>query len=120
MRSPLYALLLAPDLDERHNVEVGTKTITIREGHRDYQAKKPVMICCHVEPWCVMADISSVRHCSLRDVTEAELRDDGYTDLDDMLSQLREYYPTLTPSSPVTVIRWENVRGKLVDEREND
>ncbi|MFC1702932.1 ASCH domain-containing protein [Patescibacteria group bacterium] len=115
MQVPLYALLLAPDDNERRAVESGQKTITIRKGHRDYRVGYAVMICCHIEPWCVMADISSVVHCTLEEVTEEELRDDGFTDHADMIAQLGRFYPDISLTSQVTVIRWVDVRGKLVD-----
>lgn len=114
MRPPLSALLLAPDTEERRRIENGERTITIREGYRDYREGQPVMLCCHIEPWCVMADIVQVRHCTLGAVTDDEMSDDGHTDLPEMLADLREFYPALTATSPVTVIRWANVRGKLV------
>jgi len=113
MRPPLYALLLSPDPAARRAVEEGRKAITVREGHRDYRPDKPVMLCCHIEPWCLMADITEVRHCRLAQVTDEEIRDDGYADLDAMLADLRRFYPAIGPDSPVTVIRWSNVRGLL-------
>ncbi len=74
------------------------------------------MICCHLEPWCVQADVVSVRHCNLVEVTPEEFRADGYHSKEEMAVSLRSFYPNLDWYSPVTVIRWENVRGKLVDE----
>ena len=75
------------------------------------------MLCCHLEPWAVMADIVEVRHCLLEEVTEEEVRADGFKDRTDMLEGMKRYYPSLGYSSPITVIRWENARGKLVDEQ---
>lgn len=115
MKQPLVALLISPDERMRNNIVSGTKTITIRDGHRDYRRGQTVMLCCHFEPWAVMADIKEVRHCLLSEVTQKELQDDGFKDVEDMLNGMRRYYPALEHDSPVTVIRWENARGKLVD-----
>ncbi|MBU6414781.1 ASCH domain-containing protein [Patescibacteria group bacterium] len=114
MKQPMYALLIAPDHRMRTNVVYGGKTITIREGHRGYQPSL-VMLCCHLVPWAVMADITNVRHCTLREVTQEEYEDDGFHSQEDLLQGMQRFYPNLTLDSPVTVIRWEKVRGFLVD-----
>lgn len=114
-KSPLQALLVAPDYLMRKNILSGKKKISIREGHRDYQVGKPVMLCCHIVPWVVMADVISVRHCTLGEVTEEEYRDDGFETQEELLVGLQQFYPDMTPDSPVTVICWENVRGFLAE-----
>lgn len=115
MKPPLYALLIAPDHGMRTGILYGGKNITIREGHRDYQPGRPVMICCHIEPWAVMADITSVRHTTIAEVTKEEYEADGFHSPEDLLEGLRRFYPSINESSPVTVIKWENVRGWLKD-----
>jgi len=119
LRPPLYALLISPDRESRRAILEERKQITIREGWRDYRPDRPVMICCQIEPWAVMADIVEVRHCSLAEVTREEFEADGYATPREMLESLREFYPHLDWTSPVTVIRWANVRGKLVDNWRN-
>lgn len=114
MKQPLYALLIAPDEKMRHRIETGEKTITLREGHRDYRPGL-VMLSCEKVPWAVMADITDVRHCALRDVTEDEWTADGFVSQADLLTQMRRYYPKLELDSPITVIRWKDARGALVD-----
>ncbi|HJV32529.1 MAG TPA: ASCH domain-containing protein [Patescibacteria group bacterium] len=118
MKQPLYALLIAPDEEMRYRVETGGKTITIREGHRDYRPGL-VMLCCEKVPWAVMADITDVRHCALREVTEEEWTADGFVSQSDLLTQMRRFYPKLELGSDVTVIRWKDARGALV-ERHSD
>ena len=114
MKQPLTALLIAPDDGMRHRIETGTKTITIREGHRDYRPGL-VMLCCHLVAWAVQADINDVRHCTLREVTEEEWEDDGFVSQEDLLTQMRRFYKDLTLDSDVTVIRWTKARGELVE-----
>jgi len=117
LKKPLVALLIDPDREMRHAILEGRKKITIREGYREgYDPGRLVMLCCEKDPWCVMADIVEVRHCTLAEVTPEELEADGFGDHEDMWEGMRRFYPGLDWDSPVTVIRWENVRGKLVDD----
>ena len=113
MKTPLYALLVAPDPQMREDILSGKKAISIREGHRGYQTGTPVMLCCHIEPWAVLADITSVRHCQASDLTAEEIRDYGFRGFEDCVSQMRRFYPNFGPHTLVTVIRWANLRGKL-------
>ena len=114
MRHPLQALLIAPNPIVRADIHNGKKAITIREGHRDYR-EGPVMLCCHLDPWAVQADITEIRHTTLGEITEAEFTDDGYETREQMLEDLRSFYADIDFESPVTVIRWANVRGAWID-----
>lgn len=114
MKQPLYALLIAPIPEMRQAILDGRKKITIREGHRDYRNGK-AMLCCHLEPWAVMAEITNVRHTTLREVTEEEYVADGFESQDDLLLGMQRFYPNMTTDSPVTVIRWDNLEGALTE-----
>ena len=114
LKWPLQALLIAPDQKMRTAILEKIKKITIREGHRDYHPG-PVMLCCHLVSWAVMADIVEVKHCTLIDVTIEEYRADGFENKAELASGMKKFYPNMNLDSPVTVIRWENVRGYLVD-----
>ncbi len=116
MQNPLYAILVSPDQSVRDKILEGTKTITIRLGHRDYRPG-PVMLCCNVKVWAVMADIKTVRHCLLREVTQQEWVDDGFPAADPQawLEGMRQYYPDIEWGSPVTVVRWGNVQHPHAD-----
>uniref|UniRef100_A0A831YPZ1 ASCH domain-containing protein n=1 Tax=candidate division WWE3 bacterium TaxID=2053526 RepID=A0A831YPZ1_UNCKA len=74
------------------------------------------MLCCPDDPWCVKAEITKVRHCLLFEVTEEEWRADGFTSREELLEGMRHFYPHLTWESAVTVIYWDNVQGKLIDD----
>ena len=115
MKSPLVALLFAPDEKMWTCIISGAKQITIREGRRDYQVGQPAMLCRHLCNHVVMADIVSVRHCLLRNVTKKEYKADGFKSRSELLQGLRRFYPNLKMDSPVTVIGWKNARGVLVD-----
>jgi hypothetical protein len=117
VKQALQALLISPDRGMRIAILEGRKTITIREGHRDYKPGH-VVLCCQIEPWAVMADITDVKHCTLAEVTEEEMRADSFEDRADMIEGMRVYYPSLNWDSPITVIRWQNVQGFLVDNKD--
>jgi hypothetical protein len=114
MEQPLYALLVAPDKEMRRKILAGEITVSIRAGRRDYRPG-PAMLCCHKEPWAVAVDITEVRHCTLWGVAFEECRANGCESGGEMLDDLRRYYPKISLDSPVTVIRWQNARGALVD-----
>jgi hypothetical protein len=115
MKRALQAILIAPNSKMRLDILQELKQVTIREGHRDYTCG-PAMICCHIDPWAVMVDITSVRHTVLNDLEKDELKEDGFTDHQHALESLKSFYPNLTEDSEVTVVRWDNVRGFLVDQ----
>jgi hypothetical protein len=116
LKKPLVALLIAPDNGMRQDIIAGIKQITIREGYREgYDPGRPVILCCEKDPWCVMADITKVRHCLLSEVTEEEWRADGYASREELLTDMRRFYPDMTWDSAVTIVSWNNVRGRLVD-----
>lgn len=117
LKKPLVALRIAPNREERLAILDGRKKITIRDGYREgYNVGRPVMLCCQIDPWCVMADITKVRHCLLREVTEDECRAGGFSSREEFLTGMRQFYPEIKWNSAVTVISWDNVRGKLVDD----
>lgn len=112
MKPALQALLIAPDHQMRVDILNGVKAISIIENHCDYKPG-PVILCCHLVPWSVMAEITSVRHCLLKEVTKEEYEDNDFHSQEGLLSGLRRFYKGITSDSPVTVIRWKNVQGFL-------
>lgn len=118
LKRPLEALLISPDRVMRANAVSGQKKITIREGHRAH-SKGPAILCCdRWGPWAVMVDIVDIKYRLLSEVTREEWEADGFTSQDDLLAGMRVFYHTLELSSPVTVVRWKNVRGFFVDNPE--
>ncbi len=114
LRRPLQALLLDSDEEVWNAVLTGERKITIRKGHRNY-APGSSILCCPYKGVSVACDIISVRHCKASKVRKEEYTANGYENIKHMLKDLRIYYPSLAFESPVTVIGWDNVRGKLVD-----
>jgi len=108
LKQPLQCLLLSEGLiDSAMN---GEKTITIREGHRDYKIGKVVLACPDVY-WSMITVIESVRHTTFNEVTELEYAEDGFVSRTDLFEGLKVYYPDLELCSPVTIIKlkptWE-------------
>jgi hypothetical protein len=115
MKRALQAILMSASDEQWENILSKVKEITIREGERDY-----------VPGFCVLtnidtnrsvgADITSVRHCKLKEVTHIECLEDNFRDHEDMYEGMKKYYPNMTPESDVTIIRWNNARGLLMDQ----
>jgi hypothetical protein len=108
MKPPLQAILIAGE-EAQGRVEEGYKSITIREGTRDFEAGRAVLLGCHITGWAKMAIVTSVRFTTVGGLTSAEVQDDGFSSTAAVLDGLRKFYPDLKGDSPVTVIRWELV-----------
>jgi hypothetical protein len=115
MKRPVVGLLIQGS-DALNAVARGRKTITIREGHRDYQTGDRLMLGCPWLNWMLFAEVAYVRHSLAAKVLPEDLADAGYSSHEHMVEDLRRFYPNLTLESPVTVVRWTNVQGKLVNE----
>jgi hypothetical protein len=116
LKPPLYSLLLAAEVPMWEDTIAGRKRITVREGHRDYRAGRPMVLVTPDVGWAVMVDIVEVRHCLLRELTAEELAADGFRDHQHAVAELARFYPGIGLDSPVTAIRWDNVRGHMVEE----
>ena len=103
-KRPLMGLLMGTGYQEA--VTMGEKTITIREGWRDYHTGDKVLIGCPEEGWCVMGKITSVNFYMLGDVPIRDLNDDLFPTVEDAIDGLSRFYQNINESSPVTVLRW--------------
>jgi hypothetical protein len=115
MKQPLQAILFPAEAETWISVLNGNKAVTIREGERDYHTGSVILCSFEKASLCVMADVEYVHHSRARDVPVKDFKDDGYTSRKQMLEDLQMFYPNLTQESPVTVVRWSNVRGRLRD-----
>jgi len=104
LKKTLQCLLLSESLiDSAMN---GEKTITIREGHRDYKPGRVILACPDIY-WSKQVEVESVRHTTLDQVTEQEYIDDGFVSRTDLFEGLKSFYPELDLTSNVTVIRFK-------------
>jgi hypothetical protein len=106
MKRALQAILIAGE-QMRDEVLDNIKTITIREGWRDY-TPGPVLLGCHILKWATMRNITDVQYKLLKEVTEEEYTADGFVSFDNMLDGLKRFYPNINSDSEVTVIRWKS------------
>lgn len=113
-RTPPY-ILIAPVDNMWEAVKSGQKKITIRSGLRDYQVGDVTMLCCHIRNCAVMADIVGVYHGKLSTVPMEFIRADGFGDHENALQGMQRFYPDMTLESDVTVVLWDNLRGKMVE-----
>lgn len=101
---PLTALLLAEELIE--DTESGHKTVTIRQGHRDYQPGKVIFACPEVG-WSTAKEITEVKHTTPRCCEKQDYRDEGWKSRKNMVEDIQRFYPKLTMDSQITVIRFK-------------
>lgn len=116
MRRPIQALFLAADPKEWKSTLRGVKRISLREGHRDYKSGT-LVICCPELSLAILVNVIEVKHTTLGEITEEEYKADGFKDKEDLILGMRKFpgYENLSWQSEMTVIRWENARGFLVD-----
>lgn len=103
-KRPLMGLLMAGCFVEP--IMAGDKTITIREGWRDYRTGDGVLLGCLESGWCAKAKITSVDFYFLKDVPTRDLEADGMPTVEDAINSLSLFYQNINENSPVTVIRW--------------
>ena len=115
MKKALQAILMSTSDEQWNDILDKTKEITIREGLREYAPGFCILTNIDVNR-SVGVDITSVRHCKLKEVTNQEYLEDNFRSRDDLYEGMREYYPSMTPDSDVTIIRWNGVRGKLFED----
>ncbi len=65
------------------------------------------MLCCPKVSWCVEREITDVEVVALKNVKKVDIQADGFNDLDDLFSKLKEYYPDVTLDEPMTVVKWK-------------
>ena len=63
-----------------------------------------------------MAYIVEVQHKTLGEVTQEEVELAAIESPEELMRGLRRFYPDIDFESPVTVIRWSSVDGKLVED----
>lgn len=114
MEKPMCALLVPQDHESRKQILYGERTAIVKLGQYDYQEGEVVMLCCHHIPFATLANIVRVKHCSISQLTKADLSDAGYENAENLLEQLKKRHPEANSGSPVTLVRWENARGFLV------
>lgn len=88
----------------------GKKRITIRYGRSyDVRPGNIVFLAVRGKP-IARAKITHVYVKKLRELSEHEIKMEGFKSLNALIKHLRRIYPDITPDSPVTIIRWKLLR----------
>lgn len=89
------------------DVVSGKKRITIRYGRKyDVRPGNIVFLAVKGKP-VAKARITSVQVKKLRDLTEHEVKMEGFKSLHALIKHLRHIYPDIGPDSYVTVLKWK-------------
>ncbi len=91
----------------------GEKTVSIREGNRDYVEER-VMLMSPNGSQSVEADIIRSRRILAGEVNAEELAGDWYKSIPHMIEDMGGWYPGFNEDTKVTVPMWDNVRGEIV------
>ena len=96
----------------------GVKKISVRPGNRRYTEGGVLVLYNEEYGFVAKADVTSVRYTTLGKLTEEELRSDGFKTHDALLKELNEkfYNGMLSLESDMTVLRWDNIRGPVVND----
>lgn len=113
-KRPVQAILMSESDEQWFNILTGKKKITIRAEYRDY-IPGLLMIVSPKTNRCVEATLTDVKYYLAKDVPRKDCISDGFLGLEDMISGMKDYYPDFNPESKVTVIKWKDVRGLLVE-----
>lgn len=104
-RVPLQNLVIADDLVGP--TAAGLKKNTIRSGRRYIvEGRLELKTRSGILGPIIIVDVTSVSHKLAKDVTAEEIARNGFSDVEDMLSGMKRYYPDFGPLSEVTVIEW--------------
>jgi len=88
----------------------GRKRITIRYGRKyDVRPGNIVFLAVKGRP-VARAKITSVQVKRLRDLTDHEIKMEGFRSLRALVRHLRRIYPDICPDSYVTVLKWKLLR----------
>jgi hypothetical protein len=100
------------------NILSGRQTTTIVRGTVDYRPDDVVMLVSigAMHPFVVQATITQVRHCTFGQVTRREYAPFEHPDtLMFMMEPHLEYHDSPAANDRVTVVRWANLRGHIID-----
>ncbi len=124
MQRPLQAVLVSQP-EWKQAVLNGTTNTGYIYGHCNYHIGD-VVFCSELEQWVIMAKITTVRHTTPKDITPDEYEVFGCRTMDDWIKNARVHKDPnqgpniITAGSPITIIRWNNLSGSLVEEVERE
>lgn len=81
----------------------GKKTSTIRLGTREYTPGAATIVSRNA---AIPIEILEVKHSQVECLNEQNAHEEGYDNKSDLMSALREFYPSISDSDEVTIIRF--------------
>lgn len=100
----MQQLVIADDLVAP--TKAGLKKNTIRAGMRDIHPGPLELKSSSGTHPVIVVDVVEAGHKLAHQVTEQEIAENGFRDLDDMLTGMKRFYPDFGPLSVVTVVSW--------------
>lgn len=83
----------------------GEKRATIRLGKKGVKEGMIIYLAVGNRPFA-RAKVVRVSYKKLKELTNHEIRSEGYVSLVDLLSDLKKIYPAISPDDMVTYIEW--------------
>ena len=89
-------------------MNIRKKRITIRQGWRKVLPGELLIVATEGGPDgdFVTVNVTSLTLTIARNVSEEDLRADGFTSVEDMVEKMRRFYPDFSEDTEVTIIRW--------------
>ena len=85
-------------------VRNGTKTTTIRRGHRVFALGATTIRTPHGN---AAVNITDVKHVRLNDLSPADAESDGFNSVAELRDALDSFYPRLKDDEPMTIVRFK-------------
>ncbi len=83
----------------------GKKRMTVRLGVRNVRPGMIIILAAGGKPFA-RARVVSVRRKRVRDITDEEVKKEGYSDFTEFYAALRSLYPGISLDDEVTIIEW--------------
>ncbi len=83
----------------------GRKRSTIRIGARHVRPGMVIVLAAGGKPFA-KARVVSVKRKRIREITEDEIRKEGFSDFAELYAALRSHYPGISLDDEVTIIEW--------------
>ncbi|NPA86868.1 MAG: ASCH domain-containing protein [Candidatus Diapherotrites archaeon] len=83
----------------------GKKRATVRLGRKGVKPGMTVYLAVGGRPFA-KAKVVKVSHKKLKELSPEEIKKEGYSSFKELLRELREIYPVISPEDEVTYIEW--------------
>jgi len=98
-------LLLADDLFEP--IIDGLKTLTIRKGRRDIALGDLIFEATNNPDKQLIVNVTTVSYCLAKNVDDETVRLDGFESTEQMIKEMKRFYPDITTETELTLVFFE-------------